>query len=279
MGNIKKKSFISRLISGKTAVLTCLIITIVFLLVLHLCAFVTDKLIPASSAMLRKTVCEGLLAVFALFLLKITAGFRRLRSGVLAQLRQLSRGRKIRILIMFSCAVVIHLFRAVYGHTSAELRPVGDILLFVLFVTFIGIAEEVVFRGVIAESMLRTFGTDEEGKHFAALVSGIIFGMAHIQNMFDSEVLGVLVQCVGASVIGILFTELYYSLHSLKPTIILHAGIDFLAALEFGLFEDVSASQIVSTYSLWMVVPYAVLFLAWLGYSKLFGSEKLCTEG
>lgn len=276
MYKIKEESFTGRLLSGKTAILTCLVIAIVFILVIHLCAFVTDKLLSGCSVMLRETICEGLLAVFALFLLKITAGFKKLRSGVLAQLKQFSHSRKMQLLIAFSFAVLIHLIRSLYGHTLAELRPVGDIFLFVLFVTFIGIAEEVVFRGVIAESMLRTFGNDEEGKHFAALVSGIIFGMVHLQNMINADVLGVLVQSVGATVLGILFAEIYYYFRSLKSTIILHAGIDFLAALEFGLFESVSTSQLVSTYSPLMIIPHVVLFMAWLGHSKLHHTKKLC---
>lgn len=66
----------------------------------------------------------------------------------------------------------------------------------------------------------------------------------------------------------------YFYFRSLKFTIVLHTGIDFFAALEFGLFEGVSASQLVSTYSPLMIIPHVVLFIAWLGYSKLYNIKK-----
>ncbi len=269
-----KNFYMSKLLHGKTAVLTCLVIAIVFLAVVNLCGFIVDKQLSDCSTVLKNTVSEGLLAVFALFMLKITAGFDRLRGGDFTQFRQLKRRRKISMLSFLVFAVVVQSIRAFRGHSFSELRPVGDIFLFVLFVLFIGIAEEAVFRGVIAESMLCTFGKDKDGRHLAAFVSGIVFGMVHLSNMADADAVGVLVQSVGASVIGILFTEAYYSFRSLKVTIILHAGMDFLAMLEFGLFEGVSTAQLVSTYSLRMIIPYAIIFMVWVGYCKSCDKES-----
>lgn len=268
-----EESCMSRLKGGRMAVLTCFIIAAVFLAMINLCGIITDKLFHNNYLMLKEAVSEGLIAAFALRLLKITAGFKKLHGGAVIQLKRI---RKLRILSAFVGAVIIQLFRSIYGHTFAELRSIGEVLSFALLVLFIGIAEEAVFRGVIAESMLRTFGYDKEGRHFAAFISGIIFGMAHLQNMIGADAAGVLVQSVGASVVGILFAEIYYSCRSLKPVIILHAGIDFFAMLEFGLFEGTSPSQIISTYSPWMIIPYVIIFMMWLGYSKFHNAGEVC---
>lgn len=273
MCKAKKKWDIRRLLSGKTAVLTCIVVAMVFLAVINLLGFITDCCLGDCSPMIKKMISEGMIAAFAMLLLKFTAGFKRLHGGDFSYLRRIRRKPMLPALVI---AVIIQVFRALNGHTIAELRNAKEILAFVLFVTFVGIAEEAVFRGVIAESMLCTFGGDEEGKHFAALVSGVIFGMAHLQNINGADVTGVLVQSAGASVVGILFAEVYYTFRSLKLTIILHAGIDFFAALEFGLFENVSISQIVSTYSPLMVIPYAAIFIAWMGHCKSESTKRVC---
>lgn len=50
----------------------------------------------------------------------------------------------------------------------------------------VGVAEELVFRGVIAQTLLERYGTARAGAWKACLVSGALFGAAHLSNLLGS---------------------------------------------------------------------------------------------
>ncbi len=54
----------------------------------------------------------------------------------------------------------------------------------------VGVAEEFLFRGVVAETLLEHFGTSRAGVWKACLLSGVLFGCAHLTNLFTSAPLG-----------------------------------------------------------------------------------------
>lgn len=88
---------------------------------------------------------------------------------------------------------------------NGVLQPAARICTFLVSMAMVGVAEEFIFRGVIAQTLLEHFGTSRAGVWKACLLSGVLFGAAHLTNILSSAPFGVLMQCVFAASLGTLF--------------------------------------------------------------------------
>lgn len=98
----------------------------------------------------------------------------------------------------------------------------------------VGILEEIIFRGLLFNAMVK------DGEKAAIIVSSATFGLGHIMNLINgsgSEVLPTLCQMVYAVAIGFLFVMIYYRGGSIIPCIIAHSTVD--VASVFGNWESV----------------------------------------
>ena len=96
----------------------------------------------------------------------------------------------------------------IFERPDTPLLPAGRILSFLACMAMVGVAEEFLFRGVIAETLLEHFGTSRAGVWKACLLSGVLFGAAHLTNLSSSAPFGVLMQCAFSASLGALFAEI-----------------------------------------------------------------------
>lgn len=122
-------------------------------------------------------------------------------------------------------------------------------LAFCATMLLIGLVEELPFRGLICGTLLERFGTSRAGVWKTTLLSGVIFGMAHLTNLMGAEPLGVFVQAAVTSVLGMLFAAIYLRTGNLWVTIALHALMDFASLLPTGLFESGAGDAVADTIS------------------------------
>ncbi len=146
---------------------------------------------------------------------------------------------------------------AYIGMESGEpMRAPLQIVIFVLSMLSIGVLEELVFRGIIAETLIAHYGTDYKGVWKATAVGGVIFGVAHLTNIFSASPFGVIIQVLVAGVIGMLFAAIYYRTGNLWICILLHAGLDCASLLDVGVFESTSTiSDVVSSFDITNLIP------------------------
>lgn len=151
------------------------------------------------------------------------------------------------------------------------LRPWYLITTFVICMVLVGITEELLCRGVLAELLLRRYGATCEGVWKAVIVSGVLFGLAHLTNLFGAEPVGVLVQCVLAGVMGMAFAAIYFRTGCIWVTVALHAFVDLCALLTSGLYTGTIADTIsgYQPFQLIGVVPYVILLLVLLRKKKM----------
>ena len=149
----------------------------------------------------------------------------------------------------------------VYGRPDLPLKPLPQILSFLLNMVLVGVAEELVFRGIVAETLLEHFGTGRAGVWKACLLSGVLFGGAHLTNLFGSAPFGVLMQCVFAASLGTLFAAIYFRTGNLWVTIFLHGAMDITSMLLGGLYGTTTVSESVSTYDASMLASVAVYLI------------------
>ena len=115
------------------------------------------------------------------------------------------------------------------------LRPWYLIAVFVICMVFVGITEEFLCRGVLAELLLRHYGATKEGVWKAVIISGVLFGLAHLSNLIGAEPVGVLVQCVIAGMMGMAFAAIYFRTGCIWVTVALHAFVDIFSLITGGL--------------------------------------------
>ena len=115
-------------------------------------------------------------------------------------------------------------------------------------------------------AMLEHFGTSRAGVWKACLLSGVLFGAAHLTNILSSAPFGVLMQCVFAASLGTLFAAIYFRTGTLWVTVFLHGAMDISSMLIGGLYGTTTVADAVSGYDASMLlsvllylIPTAVL--------------------
>ena len=137
---------------------------------------------------------------------------------------------------------------------NGVLQPAARICTFLVSMAMVGVAEEFLFRGVVAETLLEHFGTSRTGVWKACLLSGVLFGAAHLTNILGSAVFGVLMQCVFAASLGTLFAAVYFRTGNLWVTVFLHGAMDISSMLIGGLYGTTTVAEAVSGYDASMLL-------------------------
>ena len=145
--------------------------------------------------------------------------------------------------------------------TDRPMRSGGQIFWYFASMFAVGLAEEMLFRGVIAQTFLEHFGTSRKGIWKACLLSGLFFGGAHLTNLMTSAPLGVLMQCVFAGSLGVLYAALYFRTGNLWVLIFLHGANDAAAMLVGGLYGTENMAEVVSSYDPTMLLSVLVYIL------------------
>lgn len=143
-----------------------------------------------------------------------------------------------------------------FDRPDTPLLPLPRILTFMLNMILVGVAEELVFRGIIAQTLLERYGTARAGVWKACLVSGVLFGAAHLSNLLGSAPFGVLMQCVFAASLGVMLAAIY-----LWVTVFLHSAMDIAAMLIGGLYGTTSVAESVSGYDASRLLSVAVYLI------------------
>ena len=148
-----------------------------------------------------------------------------------------------------------------FGRPDTPLLPLPRILTFLLNMILVGVAEELVFRGIIAQTLLEHFGTSRAGVWKACLLSGVLFGAAHLTNILSSAPFGVLMQCVFAASLGTLFAAIYFRTGNLWVTVFLHGAMDIASMLVGGLYGTEDVAESISGYDASMMLSILIYLI------------------
>ena len=162
-----------------------------------------------------------------------------------------------------------------FGRPEGDMLPAWRIVWFLLGMTSVGVAEEFLFRGVIAQTLLEHFGTSRGGVWKACLLSGLYFGAAHLTNLTGSAPLGVLMQCVFAASLGTLLAAVYFRTGNIWVTVFIHAAMDITSMLVGGLYGTQSVADSISTYDITMLASVYLIPTAFLLRKKKIGEVEL----
>lgn len=261
-----------RQFTRKHTVMYCIAVEVVFLAVLTGIGYLIGAVAGDGDYYVMLLVQEAIGAVLAYGVLWI--------SGLLPVLKNRGAGFGKGLLVGLYL-VVISVYSIVFFNLTYEgeriLQSWYLIAAFIACMACVGITEEFVFRGVIATLFLKKFGTEKKGIWKAVAVSGVLFGLAHVSNILEGSLVGVLVQVVIASMLGMLLAAIYFRTGCIWVTVFLHAFIDVAAGITTGLYGNETLVDTISSYSpvnLISCVPYLIVLLILLRKKKIGEVEQ-----
>lgn len=242
----------------------CLLTEVVFLAVLMVVPVLLVLLLALLGVDLTRVddyflsaIQELLGALVAVFFLKKTDSVGLLRRRGSGFFNGLLVGMYPLVLIGYSLYT-----KLMFGMPEdGQLQPAFSIFSFFLSMALVGVAEEFIFRGVIAQSLLERFGTGRAGIWKACLLSGLLFGAAHLTNLLSSAPFGVLMQCVFAASLGTLFAAIYFRTGNLWVTVFLHGAMDIASMLVGGLYGTEDVAESISGYDASMMLSILIYLI------------------
>lgn len=114
-----------------------------------------------------------------------------------------------------------------------------EVIGLLLFTLTIGVVEELLCRGWLQNQFIKKFGNDRKGVIFSIIISGSVFGLMHITNLFyGQDLFTTISQILYAIFMGVSFGAIYYKTKNIWSVIILHALWDFSV-----LFADINIAS------------------------------------
>ena len=156
--------------------------------------------------------------------------------------------------MIFFVLAIIGVWRFTANTTAQDdtYKSTPEILAFLLFVLLVGLAEEILFRGIIADSIFACFGKNIRGIWLSVFLGGTLFGLSHITNILSGQsVEESIIQAICVSMTGMLLTAIYVRHKNIFAVAILHATLDFFTMLESGLLEDYSIAPVATDIDFW----------------------------
>lgn len=135
-------------------------------------------------------------------------------------------------LILYGLLLVMNILY-LRSEPGNQWQTLPNILIGVLVMIGIGIREEVLFRGLVANALALRYGRSAKGIWAAAVLSGVMFGALHMLNLNAGvRPINALIQSIGASGIGIIFAAIYLRGGNIWVLILIHSLIDAASLFE-----------------------------------------------
>lgn len=217
---------------------------------------------------LRSAIRQGLLAGFALFMLAVTRQTNIFSRNTVGFRKGLFTGV---YLLAVSAGTILY---EMVGADGFQDR--GNIVYSTLYFILVGITEELIFRGITADLILRN---NPDKVRMSVFLSGFLFSLYHAVNFQSADARGVLFQMVGTFLLGMLLTAIYYRTGSIRLVIFLHALNDIAAAFPVTVLQSTDKiDDIISGYGwidILMLLPYLLVLAVLLRKEKRAEIRKM----
>jgi membrane protease YdiL (CAAX protease family) len=101
----------------------------------------------------------------------------------------------------------------------------------------LGIAffEEILFRGILLNTIIYKFGNKKNGIYYAIIISSLLFGLSHLLNLINSPniVTGTISQVIYSTIIGFIYSTVYIRYKNIFSIIIIHALFNIISIFPF----------------------------------------------
>lgn len=214
-------------------------------------------------------VLELIVLTVAVFMVVVTAQGHVLKFSAKGFAKSMLSGVVVLALSIFGCISFIK-----EGiNSGVTYKSISEIIAFVLFVITVGLAEEFLYRGIVADCIFERFGNSRKGVIGAVVLSGCLFGAIHLVNMFAGKSFEeAIIQMIATGMLGILLSTIYIKHKSVYGVAVLHGAIDFMTMFRQGFWagntlqfqnQDInfweSLKQSLTSQSVYIVIALFVL--------------------
>lgn len=214
-------------------------------------------------------ILECIVLIAAILMVYITGQTHTLKPSFKSFWTSIWSGMVFIVLAVVGCIVFID----EGTNIGAVYKSPFEIIAFIVFVIVVGLAEELVYRGIIADSISERFGNSKTGIILSVLLSGCIFGAMHILNVFYGQSLEEsIIQMIATAMLGILLSAIYIRHKNIYGVAFLHATLNFMTMFMEGFwdgntlqyqYQDVnfweSLKQSMTSQSIYIIVAIWVL--------------------
>lgn len=209
----------------------------------------------------------------ALLLFVLAVLFFRKRLGILTFKGKnfwysIKRGMPI---LVISLIVLVSNLLGLFG----EGVSIPNLLSLIILAITVGMAEEFFFRGFIQNEIVDAYGKTRKQVIISVVISGVIFGLVHISNIFSQDIITTLMQVLQASALGILLGSVYFITKNIWAVVFLHGFYDFSIMLaEVNSYKDcinssdISLIILIVTFLISLVYVFIYLVGAYLNLQK-----------
>lgn len=163
--------------------------------------------------------------------------------------------------------LVIYLCFSLVGNVCSSINeyqflPLHRIIWFTLDMFIgVGLAEEIIFRGIIQNMLYDCFEKDSRKViYISVIISSTIFGALHLSNIFSgASIQGACVQAISAFTIGLYFSAIYVRCNNIWVLVILHGFNDFVALIQSGIWGTETIMDTISNYGIEKIIS-VILF-------------------
>ncbi len=173
------------------------------------------------------------------------------------------------MLVFIAFSLTVNTYDALSNGYALQGR--GTILFSTVYFLLVGVAEESMFRGVLAGGFLEEAGSmfSAEGNRLSGrgiwcgvIFSSLLFSLAHGRSLLTGPDLGTVIQMLGAFGMGLYLAAVYYRTRNIWAAALLHGLNDIAAGLPVGVFRvSGSPGEIISGYdwgNLVIIVPFVI---------------------
>jgi len=144
-----------------------------------------------------------------------------------------------------------------------------NIVLMIIDALFVGVFEELLFRGLLLLLFLREY--KQGGKYYPVIISSLIFGLVHLLNLFTNpDEVEVFIQVVYAFMIAVFFSGVFIrTRYNILYVIILHALYDIAAG-----FEDFKPKSVAKNAEISGFISIIIMFMPLFLYGLFLIRKK-----
>ena len=165
------------------------------------------------------------------------------------------------------------------AYFSGKMQPIqADVLDFVLFSAYClltGLFEETIFRGAIFALIANRFEKNKKGLLKTVIVSSVVFGLAHLFNLFTGGGVGVLLQICYSTLTGALFAFVLIKTKNLLCSAFVHGLYNFCGLL-FSAEQGLGFGAVIDLYTglTMFIVCSMVAVFAIISFVKYTEAER-----
>jgi membrane protease YdiL (CAAX protease family) len=147
----------------------------------------------------------------------------------------------------------------IIGYGTIAIPSLGTIFALAAVALLVGFVEEIYFRGMMLQAL------KSKGMWTATVVTALLFGPVHLENMFlGAAPLGVILQVGYATALGLSFSALVMVTGLIWPLVLAHALLDFFPSFNSAMTSSATvapADYAMTALIIVVFVPYSVLLL------------------